>query len=418
MGGVLVPPVSWLEVAVSRDDLLDRSEPLEYYNTTDDHLTSVIAQSFTRWQHQHTQYIPQVAAPLPNRPNHHNNNCPYYESDQFATLTDTIHDSTSYFHLNCRGLSSNWESFRNLLCAFQDDKLSFDFFIGISEIYRCENDQRLVLPGYHNLLTRCRENCPKGGVGLFVKENLNFNIRTDLSVFIPNVFESLFIEIISPSKSTIVGVIYRPNTAPKADIDVFAYTLQDIMDIINNEHKHGVIMGDMNIDLLKFGSHQKTNEYLDNICSHGFLPIITKPTRVTPASATLIDHIYTNNLTSPADAGVIVTDVADHFGIFYAQKHKSSCSSKNTHKHARYYSEININKFQKYLKETEFSNIMKINCPETSYNEFMKLYKASFEKAFPLRLVKINKKYIKRDPWMTLGLLTSPRHKCKLFLTS
>ena len=45
----------------------------------------------------------------------------------------------------------------------------------------------------------------------------------------------------------------------------------------------------------------------------------------------------------------------------------------------------------------------------------MKLYKASFEKSFPLRLVKINKKYIKRDPWMTLGLLTSSRHKCKLF---
>ena len=69
---VLVPPVSWSEVAVSRDDLLDRSEPLENHNTTDDHLTSVIALSFTRWQHQHTQYIPQVAAPLPNRPNHHN----------------------------------------------------------------------------------------------------------------------------------------------------------------------------------------------------------------------------------------------------------------------------------------------------------------------------------------------------------
>ena len=68
---VLIPPVSWLEIAVSRDDIIDRSKPLENYNTTDDHLTSVIAQSFTRWQHQHTQYIPQVAAPLPNRPNHH-----------------------------------------------------------------------------------------------------------------------------------------------------------------------------------------------------------------------------------------------------------------------------------------------------------------------------------------------------------
>ena len=32
--------------------------------------------------------------------------------------------------------------------------------------------------------------------------------------------------------------------------DVFSYILQDIMDIMNNEHKHGIIMGDMNIDLL------------------------------------------------------------------------------------------------------------------------------------------------------------------------
>ena len=58
---------------------------------------------------------------------------------------------------------------------------------------------------------------------------------------------------------------------------------------------------------------------------------------------------------------------------------------------------------------------MKINCPETSPNEFMKLYKASFEKAIPLRLVKINKKYIQSDLKMTHGLLTSSRHKCKLF---
>jgi len=56
-------------------------------------------------------------------------------------------------------------------------------------------------------------------------------------------FESLFIEIVSSSKSSIVVIIYRPNTAPKADVDIFLAILQYIMNMINNEHKHDVITG-------------------------------------------------------------------------------------------------------------------------------------------------------------------------------
>jgi len=37
------------------------------------------------------------------------------------------------------------------------------------------------------------------------------------------------------------------------------------MDTINRENKQVIIMGDFNINLLKFGSHNKTSDYLDNI---------------------------------------------------------------------------------------------------------------------------------------------------------
>ena len=46
-------------------------------------------------------------------------------------------------------------------------------------------------------------------------------------------------------------------SAPRADMDIFSSTLFDIMDTVNKEHKHCVIMGDMNIDLLKFEAHLK-----------------------------------------------------------------------------------------------------------------------------------------------------------------
>ena len=90
------------------------------------------------------------------------NNCDYYEADKPHTLSKILNDSLSYFHINCRGLSANWNSLRDLLCDLHNDTFAFDI-IGISEVYRCEFDSRLTLPGYHDLITRCRCNrlrCP------------------------------------------------------------------------------------------------------------------------------------------------------------------------------------------------------------------------------------------------------------------
>ena len=122
-------------------------------------------------------------------------------------------------------------------------------------------------------------------------------------------------------RNAILGVIYRPNSEPRADLDIYTTTMLDIMDIISKERKKCVIMGDMNIDLLKFESHRKTNNYLDNIFAHGFRPVITKPTRCN-SSATLIDHIYTNNITSIGHSSIIITDVVDHFGTYYLSHDK------------------------------------------------------------------------------------------------
>ena len=130
-----------------------------------------------------------------------------------------------------------------------------------------------------------------------MKESITFAVREDLSVFIPHILESIFIEFVQGKKKNIVGIIYRPNTQPKADVDIFSATLLDIIGIINDEKKHCTLMGDFNLDLLKYNVHEKTTDFVDNIISHGFLPTIHKPTRVTTESATIIDHIYVNYAT-------------------------------------------------------------------------------------------------------------------------
>ena len=55
-------------------------------------------------------------------------------------------------------------------------------------------------------------------------------------------------------------------------------------------------MGDFNLDLFQYNHHVPTQECIDNLFSHAFLPLISNPTRLTSYSATLINNIFTNNL--------------------------------------------------------------------------------------------------------------------------
>ena len=66
----------------------------------------------------------------------------YYEPGQFCDTMKDSHNSMSYFHLNCRGLSTNWESFSELLCDLHGDFFSFDF-VGVSEVYKCDLHRRI-----------------------------------------------------------------------------------------------------------------------------------------------------------------------------------------------------------------------------------------------------------------------------------
>ena len=60
------------------------------------------------------------------------------------------------------------------------------------------------------------------------------------------------------------------------------------------ENKVCYLMCDYNIDLFDIESHSPTNDYNDIMYSNGFIPVITRPTRVTNSSATLVESIFTN----------------------------------------------------------------------------------------------------------------------------
>lgn len=344
-----------------------------------------------------------------------NNECTYYEPSEVKTLIPNDNKSLNLFCLNCQGLRSHWDLFCNLLVDTCGDKHHFDV-IGITELYSMA-DGECQLSGYHELEYKVRSKTAdsRGGVGIFIKNDLQYILRTDLSIFIPNIFESIFIEIQWNKKSLLIGTVYRPNTPPKADIDIFNHSLYELQNHINIDNKQSIIMGDMNLDLLKFADHNKTNDYLEQNFSQGFIPMITKPTRITPHSATLIDHMFTNIKGITANSGILITDLSDHFGIFsiIISKHKQQNQSL-THTF-RSFTPTNLERFNNLLKEADFTNVLEVNCPNIAYNNFMEIYTYYLDEIMPLKSRKLQRKYTKRSPWFTTGLLQSSLTKSKLF---
>jgi len=56
-----------------------------------------------------------------------------------------------------------------------------------------------------------------------------------------------------------------------------------------------------------------------NLCaykSYNCLQLITKPTRITPSSSTLIDHIYTTLPLHKVTPGILINDISDNLPIF------------------------------------------------------------------------------------------------------
>ena len=92
--------------------------------------------------------------------------------------------------------------------------------------------------------------------------------------------------------------------------------LNRILSTISKDNKKCYLMGDFNLDLLRYEEHAVTQEFIDSLFSNMFIPIITRPTRLTAHTAPLIDNIFTNCLTQNITNGIIINDISDNPPIF------------------------------------------------------------------------------------------------------
>ncbi len=111
----------------------------------------------------------------------------------------------------------------------------------------------------------------------------------------------------------IVGTIYRHHSQIKTFIDTY---LRKTLELFTKSKKKCIFAGDFNVDLIKYGNIPVNDAFYDELSSHSFRPLILQPTRVTSRSFTLIDNIFTNDLTCFSTGVNMITSISDHFSQF------------------------------------------------------------------------------------------------------
>ena len=67
---------------------------------------------------------------------------------------------------------------------------------------------------------------------------------------------------------------------------------------------------------LNYDIHPPTNEFLESLSSHYFLPLMLQPSRITTNSKTLTDKIFSNKAVPNIISGNLTTFILDHLSQF------------------------------------------------------------------------------------------------------
>lgn len=316
-------------------------------------------------------------------------------------------------HLNIQGLPSHFDKLKILLIQLSLINVELDCIMLCETFINDENAHLFNLNGY-TLVYKNRQRKKKGGVAIYIKNSIQYKINKELSTYVEGEFESLFLDL--PTEQMIVGEIYRiPGTDPNESLSRYVNILNQIEKI----NKPTIIGTDQNFDYLKIHSHKITSDLLTSFFEVGMIPTITKPTRITHSTATLIDNIYVKYQRGNIHSGIIYDGMSDHLPVFcFIEKQTKRIIPKDPLQFtSRSINNNAIRLIASGLNNIDWSYIERLEINQ-AYDEFMKHFKNLIDIYAPEKTITIPARYVMREAWMTKGILASSLNCNKLYRKS
>ena len=242
---------------------------------------------------------------------------------------------------------------------------------------KLQNNSNLSLTGFDSVPYKSRG----GGVLIFIKKNLSYQIRKDLSE--SDKHKEIFsLKVTHKNSSNILlSCCYKP---PKGDNDILSMFLKQVFKKSTAEKKPYYFIGDLNINCLEYFENEKVLTFYNSLFGCGAIALINKPTRVAKKSATLIYNvIITNIFNESLKKGITKSGLSDHLPIFFSistSKLRQNSSPLKLKK--RFFNESNLASFKNQISSINWDILNSTQCSENE--KFLNIFSEINEVNFPL----------------------------------
>lgn len=197
----------------------------------------------------------------------------YFLPSEIKPIITHSNNNFSLLHLNVRSLMHKTTDINMLL---HDSGVDFNV-LAITETWLNDVSAPSVQIPNYQFSYKNRSSKLGGGVGFFIRQDLTYITRNDLSLM-SECIEVLAVELFCKSINIIVFVVYRP---PNTDANNFIDLLSNLVNKAKKSNRLVYVAGDFNIDLLNDDHKCIKVDFLNSFYSENFIPVITNPTRIT-----------------------------------------------------------------------------------------------------------------------------------------
>ena len=336
--------------------------------------------------------------------------CDYLDLENITPKTLPQYN-LNLLQMNVRGLIGKQNKIQSLLDKLENNNDVHCLLL--CETWLTEDTKKLISFSNHSFIGRERNIKKGGGVGFLLRNELIAQKRDDLCIVSDN-FEHCIIELKGRKRNIILVSLYRP---PNTSVKAFLSDYKQLVQNLNNVKNCDVIIGtDHNLDFLKSGWHMDTQNFIELNLDSNLLPCITRPTRITKSTATLIDNVLiSKNLQGKQDSKIIITDISDHLpsivtisGNILEKKQKIEIISRKIN-------DKTIQVITDVLAGHDWESDLCNEDVNSNFTLFHDRLLSTLNKMAPECKIKLTNKQSKREPWIGPSLLKCCTKQRKYF---
>ena len=337
-------------------------------------------------------------------------NCDYVDPETLPDIVGT--QDLLVLQWNLRGILGKLNDIEDFLNNTLEQKVGI---VIICETWLNNNSPPLPPIKGYTFVGKPRLDRKGGGVSFLIRKDILFRMKIELEVN-GTILENMIIEV-KCQTNILMCSGYRPPNTSMVD---FSNGYENVLkNMTNHKHTNSMIGIDHNLDFIKHNKHNPTQLYLTQNLDYHMVPTITRPTRITHNSATLIDNLFVSQkLQDNYKSSILINDFSDHLPCYVILPDVTELKASVQTVSFRRFSEKVKLKICESIRKIDWQTELINDDVNEAFSKFHSKLTNLIEKFAPVKTKTINPRKQPRAKWLTAGIINSINKNKELYRKS